>query len=83
MVRFSSPIAAILLSLYAFDFLLQITSLIAGRILDRSLGSTWIIEAALLLLSVGVMFLMLTAIMATFAIQKMRRDKTELLSVFE
>jgi hypothetical protein len=29
------------------------------------------------------MFLMLTAIMATFAIQKMRRDKTELLSVFE
>jgi hypothetical protein len=82
-VRFSSPIAAILLSLYAFDFLLQITSLIAGRILDRSLGSTWIIEAALLLLSVGVMFLMLTAIMATFAIQKMRRDKTELLSVFE
>ena len=83
MVRFSSRIAAILLSLRAFDFLLQIVSLIAGRIHAHTLGEAWIIDAALLLLSVGVMFLMLTVTMSTFAIQKLRRDKTELLSVFE
>lgn len=83
MVGLSSRIAAIALSLFALGELIETIGLVVWRIGSHTFQSVWIIDGALLMLTVGVMGVMLNACMATFTIHRMRSDDTEILSVFE